>query len=144
MEDKKKMSLEEKVAKSFELHKKEGRFLHCIKYDIIDEYSERFNETAYGILMPLSFILAMGGFLVACLTCILALQIIGILSITAGVIMPFVLIDIKMEYLDDVEDICDRLLEVEDTPTEDVEYEEVKEFLLSGAPSTAFDFKVQR
>lgn len=126
----KKMSLEEKVAKSFELHKKEGDSLHYIKYDIIYEYSDRFNEIAYGILMPLSFILGIGGFLVACFTCILALQIIGISSITAGVIMPFVLIVIKMEYLDDVEAICDRLLEVADTPTEDVEYVEVKEFHL--------------
>ncbi len=121
------MSLEEKVARSFELYKKECDYPDYIKDSIDIEYSNRFNNIAYDILMPLSFILGAGGFIL-CLTGILALQIIGLLAIIVGVTMPFNAIFFKMAYLEEVEEICDRLLEVADTHTEDVEYEEVEEF----------------
>jgi len=121
------MSLEENVARSFDLYKKECDYPDYIKNSIDIEYSNRFNDIVYRILMPLSFILGVGGFPV-CLTGILALQIIGLLAIIVGVSLPFVSIIFKMAYLDEVEEICDRLLEVADTYTEDVEYEEVEKF----------------
>ena len=120
------MSLEEKVARSFELYKKECDSSNYIKDSIEIEYSNRFSNIVYGILMPLSIILGVGGFIL-CLTGILALQIIGLLAIIVGVTMPFNSIFFKMAYLEEVEEICDRLLEVADTPTEDVEYKEVEE-----------------
>lgn len=121
------MSLEENVTRSFELYKKECDTPDYIKDSIDIEYTDRFDDITNGILMPLSVILAIGGFLV-CFTGILALQIIGLFAIIVGVSMPLNAISFKMAYLEEVEEICDRLLEVADTPTEDVEYEEVEEF----------------